>query len=207
MDGVYVLLGDVIGSRDVEERASFRRRLERACERVSRNDDVLADVEILKGIDELGGVLSSPTSIDEIAFSLADDLRPNRVRLALVRGEVDVGVETRDVAKMDGPAFHRASELLETVERTDLLFDMETGRQPLDAAVADEINLLLLLRQDWTDGQREIIEAYRRRGTQVEVADELGVSQQSVSKSLRRASWPTIRTVEERLDETLRAYE
>jgi DNA-binding phage protein len=207
MPEFYVLLGDVVRSREVDDRAAFRRRLERACERASRHDEVHAPFDVLKGIDEIGGVLSAGTSIWSVVRSLTDELHPQQVRLALVSDEIDVGVETGDVSKMDGPAFHRASELLETVERSNLLFDMQTGRRPLDAAVADELNLLLLLRHEWTERQREVVASYRRHGTQSEVAEDLDVSQQAVSKSLRSASWPTIRTIEERLNETLRSYE
>lgn len=205
----YVVLGDVVQSRDIDARSHFRTTLTDACDRINRRyeDDVSAPFQLLKGVDELGGVLTSASSIYDIAKHLFDALYPHRLRIAVVLDEIDVGVETGVVSEMDGPAFHRADELLDDIEGSDLLFDVRTGRERFDLAVADEINLLLAHRQQWTDRQREIIECYERRGNQYEVADELDISQQAVSKSLGKASWPMITEIEKRLRRVLEEYE
>jgi hypothetical protein len=205
----YVVLGDVVQSRDIDARPQFRSMLAEACDRVSRQykDDVFAPFQLLKGVDELGGVLSSAVRIYDIVKDLFDALHPHQLRIGVVLGEIDVGAETGVVSKMDGPAFHRGDELLDSIEQSDLLFEARTGRERFDLAVSDEINLLLAHRQQWTDRQREIIACYERRENQYEVADELGISQQAVSKTLGKASWPMIRHVEERLDRVLEEYE
>lgn len=209
MQDHYVVLGDVVQSRDIEARERFRKMLTDACDRVNRQyeADIEAPFQLLKGVDELGGVLSSATSVYDIVKDLFDALYPHRLRIAIVRDQIDVGVETGVVSKMDGPAFHRADELLDNVEQSDLLFDVRTGRERFDLAVADEINLLLTMRQRWTDRQREIIQCYKHHENQYQVADELGISQQAVSKSLGKASWSMIQHIEQRLDRVLQEYE
>lgn len=169
------------------------------------SEDLFADVAVLKGVDEVGAVLTAPASVYGIVRDLADRLHPQEVRFALARGRVDVGLDERDVAMMDGPAFHRADELLDRVERSDLLFDADLDRSPLQTAIADEINLLLVLRGQRTDRQREIVEQYERTSSQREVAAELGISQQAVSNALSRANWQMTNTIENRLQRTLEA--
>ncbi|MCU4740399.1 SatD family protein [Halobacteria archaeon AArc-m2/3/4] len=201
----YVLLGDVVRSREVDDRDAFRSRLETTRTVVSDTygTDFVAGPSMLKGIDELGGVLRSIDHIYDIALEFADGLHPHPIRLAVAYGQVDVGEDETDVSQMAGEGFHRASELLESVEETGLRFDLDTGSHPLDTAVADEINLLLERREAWTDRQRQIVRSYERLGSQYTVADQLGVSQQAVSNALQSVSWPFVETVETRLRETL----
>lgn len=209
MPSRYVLLGDVVRSRRIDDREAFRERLAETC--AALNDDygesIDADFRVLKGIDEVGGVLSSLRSVYGIVRDLFEGLRPYEMRLALAHGSIDVEADSRDVARMDGPAFHRAAELLSGLEEGDLLFDMDARDPTLDAALADEINLLLVVRQGWTDRQREVVEAYQRHGEQTAAARELGVTQQAVSDALRRSSWPLVDAIEERLASTLRRYD
>lgn len=208
MPNRYVVLGDVVQSRDIDDRNEFQDRLRTACDHVNQqfDRDIYARFQMLKGVDEVGGVLASASNIYAIVKYLFDDLDPHRLRIAVVYDEVDVGIETRVVSEMDGPAFHQADGLLDSIEQTGLLFDMQTGRKHLDLAVADEINLLLAMRQQWTDRQREVVNQYEQYENQYEVADELGISQQAVSKTLSKASWPLIEHVEKRLEQILQEY-
>lgn len=205
----YVVLGDVVQSREIEDRKSFQTTLSTACDRVNHQfrDDIDAPFRILKGVDELGAVLSSGSNVYEIIKTLFDELHPRRLRVAVVLGGIDVWGETDIVSEMDGPAFHQADSLLDELERSSLLFEMQTGQERLDLAVSDEINLLLTIRQQWTDRQREIINCYEQNENQYDVADRLDISQQAVSSTLQQASWSTIRHIEERLSRVLEEYE
>ncbi|AGB16427.1 hypothetical protein Halru_1828 [Halovivax ruber XH-70] len=202
----YVVLGDVVDSREIADRDGFRETFTEARETVAARyeSSFVAGPSVLKGIDELGAVLSSLDSLYDVAITLQNVLYPHAIRLAVASGEISVG-ETDAVAHMDGEAFHRATELLEAVERDGLRFGLDTDTHPLDTAVADEVNLLLSLRESWTDRQREVVTRYERAPTQRAVADELGISQQAVSNTLQSASWPLIETIEGRLRETLSA--
>lgn len=204
----YVVLGDVVQSREIEDRTQFRTTLSEACDSVNdRFDDVNAPFQLLKGVDELGAVLASVANIYEVVKTLFDALYPHRLRVAVVLGEIDVGEETGVVSEMDGPAFHRTDSLLDQLEASELLFEMQTGRDRFDLAVSDEINLLLARRQQWTDRQHEIISSYEQYENQYEVADQLGITQQAVSATLQQASWSMLRQVEERLHRVLEEYE
>lgn len=204
----YVLLGDVIGSREITDRDSFRKQLRDTRETVTESyeESFATPLSALKGIDEIGAVLTSIEHLYDIVVALTDRLRPHSIRLAVASGEIEFGVDDQDVSQMDGEAFHRATELLKSIERTGLRFDLDTETAPLDTAVADEINLLLHLRESWTDRQRDVVELYERTGKQQAVADDLDVSQQAVSNALRDASWPLAETIETRLRRTLEAY-
>lgn len=205
----YVVLGDIVNSRDIEDRSAFQDRLSSACDAVNEahREHLYAEFAILKGVDEIGGVLASIDPVYDVVDRLAASIRPYRIRVAVAAGTIDVGAESDDVAEMDGPAFHDADRLLDRVEDDGLPFGMSVGDDLLDTVVADEINLLLLSKRRWTDRQREIIDAYEQSGTQADVARALDITQPAVSKALDRALWPELRTIGKRLRRVLREYD
>lgn len=202
------MLGDVVGSRELNDREGFREALVTACRAVNREygDAVVAPAKPLRGIDELGVVFDHRRIAYGVARRLLDGVRPAAVRFGVAEGRIDVGEESTDVTEMDGPAFHRADELVEGARERELLFDAAFEDPTLDRAIADEINMLLHWRTGLSDGQFELLRAYEREGTQRGAADELGVTQQAVSKELRRAGWPFVDEIETRLDLTLEEY-
>jgi len=202
-----VLLGDVVSSREIADRTAFGQRLRETCSAVTTDhaDAFDAPLKPLKGIDEVGGVLTTPEPLYAVLDDLRSSLHPHELRIAVAEGVVDVGVNSGSVSQMDGPAFHRADELLAELDGGPLRVTLDFQASPLDTAVADEMNLLFASKRRWTDRQREVVECYRETGSQAAAADALGVSQAAVSQALSRASWPTIREIEARLGATLEA--
>jgi len=83
---LYVILGDVIASRRIEDKEAFQRKLEKVCLNVNRNfrEDIYADFKILKGIDEIGGVLLNIASFYRILNTMLEHFYPYSMRFALV---------------------------------------------------------------------------------------------------------------------------
>lgn len=198
-----VVVADVVGSRDVEDRQALGRRLRGALARVNdRNaDELVAEFAVLKGVDEFAGVLTTPASLVAAVTDLQSALHPVSARYAAVEGAIDVGVDAGDVRRMDGPAFHRADELLGDLR--DGRFDLELNGNRLSGAVTAGLDVVLARREDWTERQVEVVESYRRHGTQRATADALGVSQQAVSRVLSQADHGRVRRAERLLADAL----
>ncbi len=201
----YVMLGDVIASRRITDREIFQRKLEEACSNVNLNffEDIYADFNILKGIDEIGGVLLNITSVYKIINTLQEQFYPHSMRFALVFDYIDTAIESQEVSKMDGPAFHRASDILKDLKGSRLMFKMSIGDELMEKMVTGEINLIFLLKKNWSLRQRRILYEYRKIGNQNMVAKTLGISQQAVSKALNRSMWKEISGIEEDLNYVL----
>lgn len=204
-----VVLGDVVASRDIDDREAFRERLLEACATVNETleDAVVAGFTPQKGVDEFGGVLDSPARVYDVVETIARHLHPEEVRFAVAWDKVDVAPDANDVQQMDGPVFHRADELQDSIADSPFRFAMDLDDPPLDATLADEINLLLLRKAEWTARQHRIAARYAELGSQAAVADELAVSQPAVSQSLSRANYRVLREIEGRLRTTLERYE
>lgn len=205
---LYVMLGDVIDSRKIKDKEAFQRKLEEACLEVKRNfvQDIYADFNILKGIDEIGGVLLNIASVYNIMNTMMEQFYPYSMRFVLVFDHIDIAVESHEVSRMDGPAFHRASDMMKDLKASRLIFRMSIGDEILDKTVAGEINLLFFLKKGWSSRQRRILREYRKTGTQNMVAETLGITQQAVSKALNRSMWKEISSIEDDLNYVLRSY-
>lgn len=203
-DTQYVLLVDIVGSRDIEDRAAFETRLEGALEYVNdaERESLSTPFTQMKGIDEFGGVLTEVSPVPDIAAGILDRIYPTQARFAIASGDIDVGTGSETVAKMDGPAFHRASTLLDGIEESGMYVDVDTGRG-IDGVFAAALNLLILGRDDLTERQVEVILAYERYGTQSGAGEELGLQQQAVSNSLRRADYMRRREIRRSLRRAL----
>ncbi|MCJ7668877.1 MAG: hypothetical protein MUP04_11505, partial [Anaerolineae bacterium] len=106
----------------------------------------------------------------------------------------------------DGPAFHRAADLVERAREKNraILFDLGLKPPALEEALNEVVNLCHVLRRSWTDRQREAVTLYRRLGRQDLVAESLGVTQPGISRLLSKAHWTEIRHAETWIDTVLK---
>lgn len=205
---LFVLLGDVISSRRINNRETFRKKIEEILEKTNEiyNEDIFSGFKILKGIDEMGGVLSNISNSYKIINDISGQLYPDRMRFVLVYDYIDTGMETLDVSKMDGPAFHRASDIMNSLKKSRLMFDMSIGDKMIDSAITGQINLILLMKKNWSTKQHQIVKEYKNTENQDDVAKNLGISQQAVSKTLNLIMWKEIIGIEERLNHIIHNY-
>lgn len=205
---VIVLLGDVENSRRVADREALGVGLDRACGRLNDEfaDELGAPVSIIKGIDEMGAALISFRRAYDMIALVGAELRPERMRFVLVAGEVDTTSGSSEFARMDGPVFHLAADMMKELKSSKLLFAMSVSDPLLDEAVAGAVNMLLLARTARTEKQRDVVEEYERQGNQVAAAAALGVSQQAISHVLVGSDYRQFKLVETSLRGVMESY-
>lgn len=205
---LYVILGDVISSRRISNRDVFRIKLEEACNKINiqHANDIFANFKILKGIDEIGGVLLNMSKCYEIINTIFEHLHPNSMRFALTFDYIDAAIETGDISKMSGPAFHKAADIIDTLKKSKLLFDMSVGNKEINRAISGQINLILLFKRNWSVKQYKVFVKYKELGNQLEVAKNFGITRQAVSKTLNRLMWKEIAHIERNLNFLLNDY-
>ncbi len=106
---------------------------------------------------------------------------------------------------MDGPAFHRASEMISSLKESKSFFDMsinDEGAKPISAL----INLILLFKDRWTDRQHKVINEYEKELNQKKVAKKFNLTQQGVSQILNRTKWKQINNLENQLNDIICNY-
>lgn len=199
-----IVIGDVIESRSVTDREALQTSLSQG---VSRATDALADqtvapFSVLKGVDEVGGVLRDPGHAYRAIREIAEAIHPTAIRFAVVHGEVDVGTTTSDISEMDGPAFHKADTLLADITEDGwavALHDPDVESWLL-SLLADQIHLLFAWKQEWTPHQASVVREYRQRESMQALANDRNVSIQAVSQTLSRAEAEMVLSTETNLE-------
>ncbi|MBX0286304.1 SatD family protein [Haloarcula salinisoli] len=204
-----VVLGEVTEPRSVDDREALRASLEAGIARANEalREQLVAPFSVLRGVEAIGGVLTDPERSYRALREITEAVLPVEMRFAVVHGQIDVGLATEAVSRMDGPAFQEADRLLAelaTEERAVAFADPDV--EPwIRTLLADQIQLLQTIKRAWTAHQAELVRAYRREENMQAIADERGVSVQTVSQTLARANATQIMTVESNLDAALSA--
>ncbi len=202
---LFVLLGDVKSSREIKNRELFQEKLIKVCNELNQEykNDLYADFKILKGLDEIGGVLNEISNIYKIINKITNQIYPNTMRFILVQDYIDTALNSKDVTKMDGPAFHKASERMKLLKKSKTFFDMVTYNETIDGSLIIMINLMLLYKERWTKKQRQIIEEYEKTLNQKNVAFKYNITQQAVSKVINNTKWKYIKDLENKLNQII----
>ena len=212
----YVMLADMIGSRTANRRG-LGRRVDEALAALSgelgpalglennggrsshSQQELYVPPRRTKGIDEFAVLLATPTLAFAVLVAVNEAVAPARFRAALAHGEIDTGLEGRDIREMDGTAFHRAARGLEVARSTKHEFCVE-----LPGLSASEHGLLVAstalhcaVHADLTLTQLETLRSYRRTHSQTDSASELGKSQPTISKALRAARYQELMHLED----------
>ena len=204
----FVVQGDVIDSRRIKDRDEFQYKIESACDSVNGTykDDIYASFKIIKGIDEIEGVLTDISGIYKIITAILGFVSPHKMRFSIVYGDINTAVKSKNVEKMDGPAIHSTTDRIMELKKSQLLFDIFTGNEIIDSTLRGQINLLFFYKDKWTAREKQISENYSELKKQVLVADKLSISQQAVSNTLRKIRWEEINSIEADLNNALKFY-
>jgi hypothetical protein len=199
----YVLLADVVGSRRIQQRQSFDARLEAGMQKVAHGYAAAFEMPLRtwKGLDEIAAVVKSPLLLYTIMNELQDAAAPEKLRFVLVQGEIDVVPEDNDVRHADGNVFHQAAALMQQLKKDALLFSCQTLDPVWDKAMMTQVNLLMMIKEDWTERQRKIFIEYGKSDRQEEVAQQLHITQQTVSKALKAVKAVQVQKLEQALQE------
>lgn len=181
---------DVVHSRRVADRTQLQAQLFSVTDdnNIRFRKHVQADFIVTHG-DEVQGLLKYPCEdLFAVLERYNDALRPHFVRAGIGLGTLSTPLQTHAIG-MDGPAWHRAKEAIETAS-SDRKFVAFQGFGAGEDAVCTSLgNMLLWQRSRWTDSQRNIIERLDLGMKQKDIAEEMGVSPAAVSKSLTASGW------------------
>lgn len=198
----------MVESQKIEHQERFLGKLQSAISEINQTyeNEIVAPFTTIKGVDEIGGVLESISPIADINRIFSRKLHPKQVRLAAVVDEIDAGMDSMDVTQMSGSGFSRADLLLSDIEDEGLTFVLSGTDELLDEFVSDEINLLDIVRSNWSKRKMEVVSVYDEVENQKDAAERLGITKQAVSKHLRSNQTQNVLLIEKRLNERLKDY-
>jgi hypothetical protein len=196
-----VIVGDLVRSRRDSDRKRLARVIPLALSHANRvfSGEFHAPLVQTQGIDAVSGVLKRPSMSYKICRGVNERILPNAFRFAVACGRLDVGLGSRDAAKIDGPAFHVAADLVERAKQQNLYYAFALGDESgeLETLLTVLASVIHIARGTWTTRQRRVVKLYEELGTQKAVARKLGITQQAVSDALVKSSHKELVRAEE----------
>ncbi len=204
-----VIIADMQASRKMRERERYEWQLFLKSAIVQLNETYIECIEapfmITKG-DEFQGVLKRMAPVNQLMSKFEQLTYPLHLRFGVGYGYVqkmgsDIPIE------MDGPAFHLANAALEYAKKKKILVRISTTDLIFDRALNTIFQLIHSLKRGWSDLNYRRYWKYRDLGTLQKVANEAGVSSQSVWESLFKSGALDVLQADRAIDELLKDFD
>jgi hypothetical protein len=179
------LIGDIRQSKGLAERQQIQQRLRETCDELNQRSDELGLVSpftITLG-DEFQALFGHAAGLWRCIFRIESLLRPVRLRYGVGVGAIDTEINRASAIGMDGPAFHRAREAVDSLRQDGGSYRAGAGRGAAAGTPCARPGLApsrRLARQS---------RGYSASAAQIGVAQMAGaldISEQAVYKNIRK---------------------
>lgn len=149
--------------------------------------------------DEFQGVLNTPEDSYDIFVHL-QDIMPAEFRCGIGIGKIEV--LSSKITEMRGESFFRSREALELAKKIGypiIVKSSDAENDLMDDAINTILGLVNTIQSMWSNRQREVVNLCRSHKdyTYSDIAIELNVSKQSISKVLNAAHWKAVQNGEQ----------
>jgi hypothetical protein len=200
------ILGDQIRSRLVAERPAELIDIRKWYQEVNvRCASWLTVPFSLSQGDEIQALASSPVDAWEVVEALDTSSRLSTFRYALGIGSITTPLAER-TWEMDGPAFHRARDVMAEAKRQDRWLSVRGLGEQHDAILDGVARALQVIREGWTSRQRQALAVRRQEKLQKDAARRLGLDPSTMSKMLKAAHYHEYMEIEQAFRELLQRF-
>lgn len=185
---VMALIGDVVASRAVPQRAVLQRQLQAALAAAGRRAQGVASPYTLTLGDEFQAVYRRAATVFADIVGIMADVHPVQVRFALGVGPLATRLNPRQALGMDGPAFHHARAALQALKADGRLLRIAGGAGGDWALANRTLNLCSHQMEGWTRNRLAILAGLLRERRPDAIGAELGISTVAVYKNINAAA-------------------
>ena len=196
MNQYYALIGDIIESRHLANRAQQQEALNQVLDNL--NDRYQADLASRFSLT-LGDEFQGLVKVGAPIFQMIDELRlalPElNLRFGLGLGEILTSINPVLSLGADGPAYWRAREAIQQVHQQHhyetVHVYLVTGQEDQDTILNHSLALSEFVRSSWIQSQKETfrtildLDYYQSRFDQKRVATALGLSSSAFAKRMK----------------------
>lgn len=185
---VIALIGDLVDSKALAQRAVFQRRLAKVLAGVSGGGTALASPYTITLGDEFQAVYRGASGVWADLVTILAEIHPVQARFALGVGELTTRINSQQALGMDGPAFHRARAALGTLKENGWLLRIE-GEPPEPWLLANHVlNFLSHQLEGWSRNRLLILAGLLKGMAVKEIEEGLKISRVAVYKNIRAAA-------------------
>lgn len=188
-----VLIGDVVASRAIVNRAKFQERLDQVLSAITGSNANLASPYTITLGDEFQAVFDRADNVFCDIVGIFGALHPARIRISLGVGKVTTPINNKQAIAMDGPAFYSARKGIERLRGSDGLIEIVGIIPAQEAIIRPALHLLTQMMSKWNRNRLVTLELLLKGRTVKEIACSLSVSEAAVYKTIRAGNLDTVR--------------
>jgi hypothetical protein len=185
------LVGDIKQSRSLANRPLVQQRLEAVCERLNRHAhtlDLLSPMTVTLG-DEFQALFGSAGALWPVVFAVeaalqGDEDSPVSLRFGIGLGELSTSVNPAAAIGMDGPAFYRARDAIDSLKQDDRCYRV-CGLLRRENMVRHALDYISHQRRSWRPNRVQVFSDLLRGKKPAEIAQRIGISDRAVYKNIR----------------------
>ena len=182
-----VLIGDVIGSKQLPARAQFQRRLKSALQRLNgRRKNLISPYTLTLG-DEFQAVYRDTSGVFADIFTLLSGIAPVQARFALAVGEIVTPINSTQSIGMDGSAFHLARARLEKLKGQGRLLGIPDSDDPRWRLPVSTLAVLSGLMEGWRQKRLQLFAGMLAGAGVGDLARQTRITPRAVNKNIRAA--------------------
>lgn len=200
-DNPYIaIIGDIKKSRNQENRNLVQKKLENVLNHINKKYemDISAKFIITLG-DEFQGLLNNGQNVLGIIEEIQGEMYPIEIRIGIGVGTITTDINSEMAIGADGPGYYKARSAIEYLKQNekknrthvaDIRIEMEEEETSIAEMLNAILSLLTVIKNRWTDRQREIIwDSIKYHDGQEKSAQRLGIAQSSVQRGLMNGNY------------------
>jgi hypothetical protein len=190
------LIGDIRESKGLSDRRQVQGRLRAAGDGLNAQAGALGLVSpfTLTLGDEFQAVFGNARGLWRCIFGIEAQLRPVRLRYGVGVGSIATEINRESSIGMDGPAFHRAREAVDSLKRDGGSYRV-LGLGQAQELARHSLDLVSHHRDGWRDNRVDIFSYLLDEAGVAQIARTLAITEQAVYKNIRHGRLDTIRGV------------
>lgn len=199
-DPYIAIIGDIKKSRELNDRNLVQKKMQRVLDEINQKyeKDTASKFMITLG-DEFQGLLKCGENMMNIISEIEDRMYPVKIRFGVGVGEITTAINTEVPLGADGPAYYNSRHAIEALKNNEkksktaasnIMFKADGDNEASEKMLNTIMSLLTVIKNKWTNRQREVIYEYiKYGGRQKDAAQHLGITQSSVQKNLSNADY------------------
>jgi len=194
-----VLIGDVIQSRkgfNPEQWENFHQSLRVINENFKNSLKI--PLTVYSG-DSFGAVCRDIETGCNIVLAIQEKQRLYSSRMVLIEDEINYGLDKKSFLTLEGPALWKSVNLLRKLKTKPNYFLSSLEDELMTRTTNTILNLILSIRSEWNTIEWQVYQNVNKDIKQNELAKELDVSQQYISKIIRHSRVMLVKQSEENL--------
>lgn len=189
----FTIIGDMIGSRKLENRSVVQKRFSAALNEVQKRyaQQIVSPLTVTIG-DEFQAVLKETSHLFALLYEIEQSLKAVSLRYGFGIGTISTAINHNAAIGMDGPAFHNARTSIEQARKTKTRYGFSCGDSVIDKRINVLLNWIDISTKGWPSEKHTILHLYRQRVTQKEIARRVSMSQSAVSQHINTPAFRLI---------------